>query len=154
VRVTVGLERLRDGLSGAYLDTGAWYTPGQLRMLACDCGVVPAVLGSTSEPLDIGRTTRTIPAGLRRAVAIRDSGCAYPGCDRPPAFCDVHHCLEWADGGPTSLDNCAMLCRSHHRIIHTTQWSVRIRDGHPEFTPPDIINSEQRIRRRPLVPTR
>jgi 5-methylcytosine-specific restriction protein A len=154
VRVTVDLERLQAGVTGAFLDTGAGYTPGQLRMLACDCGVIPAVLGSNSEPLDIGRATRTIPAGIRRAVAIRDGGCAYPGCDRPPAWCDVHHCHEWADGGDTSLDNCVMLCRSHHRVIHTTEWSVRIRDGHPEFIPPEIIDSTRRTRRRPLVAVR
>src|SRR5207253_603656 len=74
IRLTLDLEKLRAAVSGAHLDTGAWYSPSQLRMLACDCSVIRAVLDSNSEPLDIGRATRTIPAGIRRAVAIRDGG--------------------------------------------------------------------------------
>jgi hypothetical protein len=61
------------------VDTGAWYSPSQLRMLACECGIIPALLASSGEPLDIGRATRTIPTAIRRAVAVRDHGCAYPG---------------------------------------------------------------------------
>jgi 5-methylcytosine-specific restriction protein A len=149
IRVTIDWERLRAAVAGAHLDTGAWYSPSQLRLLACDCAVVPAVLASSGEPLDIGRATRTIPAGIRRAVAIRDRGCAYPGCNRPPIHCDVHHCHEWADGGDTALHNCVMLCRAHHSIIHNTEWSVRIREGHPEFRPPAFL--EREIRRRPRI---
>jgi 5-methylcytosine-specific restriction protein A len=89
IRLTLNLDTLRTGVGGAHLDTGAWYTPSQLRMLACDACIIPAVLNTTGEPLDIGRATRTIPAGIRRAVAIRDNGCAYPGCGQPPARCDV-----------------------------------------------------------------
>jgi 5-methylcytosine-specific restriction protein A len=144
----VPLEQLRAAIAGAHLDTGTWYSPTQLRMLACDWGVVPAVLGSTGEPLDIGRLTRTIPTGLRRAVAIRDHGCAYPGCHRPPAWCDVHHALEWENGGDTALHNCVMLCRHHHRIVHSAGWTVRIHQGQPEFIPPQFIDRQQRTRRR------
>jgi 5-methylcytosine-specific restriction protein A len=144
IRVTVDFERLRAAVAGAHLDTGAWYSPSQLRLLACDCGVIPAVLGGAGEPLDIGRASRVIPAGIRRAVTIRDRGCAYPGCDRPPAHCDIHHCHEWVDGGPTSLDNCVMLCRAHHRIVHGTEWTVRIRDGRPEFRPPEFLHKQPR----------
>ncbi len=105
IRLTVGFEALRRAVAGATIDTGAWFSPGQLRRLACDAQIVPAVLGTHSEPLDIGRASRTIPAGLRRAVTIRDKGCAYPGCGRAPSFCDVHHIIHWVDGGPTSLEN-------------------------------------------------
>ncbi len=146
IRVTVDFERLRAAAAGAHLDTGAWYSPSQLRLLACDCGIIPAVLGSAGEPLDIGRASRSIPAGIRRAVAIRDRGCAYPGCDRPPSHCDVHHCHEWVDGGPTSVDNCVMLCRAHHRIVHGAEWTVRIRDGRPEFRPPEFLHRQSRRR--------
>jgi 5-methylcytosine-specific restriction protein A len=151
IRLTLDLERLRSAVSGTHLDTGAWYTPAQLRMLACDACVIPAVLGGTGEPLDIGRATRTIPAGIRRAVAIRDRGCAYPGCGQPPARCEVHHCTEWAHGGHTALHNCTMLCKAHHLIVHGTGWQVRIRDGHPEFIPPQFLDPHRRIRRRPQL---
>jgi len=150
IRVTVHLDQLRNGLTGAHLDTGTWYSPTQLRMLACDCTVIPTVLGTTGEPLDIGRASRVIPTGLRRAVAIRDHGCAYPGCHRPPAWCDVHHCTEWENGGHTALHNCVMLCRHHHTIIHHTGWTVQIRQGQPEFIPPQFIDRQQRTRQRPL----
>jgi 5-methylcytosine-specific restriction protein A len=151
VRVTIGLEQLHAAVAGATLDTGAWYSPTQLRMLACDSAVIPAVLGASFEPLDVGRQTRVVPAGIRRAVTIRDGGCAFPGCDRPPAWCDVHHCVPWADGGITAVHNCALLCRAHHRIVHTTGWRVRVRDGHPEFTPPGFIDPTRTARRRPTL---
>ncbi len=149
IRLTLPLEQLRAGVTGAHLDTGSWYSPTQLRLLACDCGIIPAVLGTHGEPLDIGRATRVIPTGLRRAVAIRDHGCAYPGCHRPPAWCDVHHCTAWENGGDTALHNCVMLCRHHHRIIHSAGWTVRIRQGQPEFIPPQFLDRQQRPRTRP-----
>jgi len=124
IRVTVDFEKLLAAVSGAHLDTGAWYSATQLRALACDACVIPAVLGSAGEPLDIGRVSRTIPAGIRRAVAIRDGGCSYPGCNRPPVHCEVHHCREWVDGGDTALHNCTMLCKAHHLIVHRTGWTV------------------------------
>jgi hypothetical protein len=77
-----------------------------------------------------------IPDGLRRAVAARDRGCAHPGCDRPPSWCEVHHIVAWEHGGETKIDNLVMVCRAHHRQTHATDWIVRIRDGLPEFIPP------------------
>jgi len=60
-------------------------------MLACDARVVPIVLGGHGQPVDVGRAMRTVPTHLRRAVAVRDHSCAFPGCDRPHSWCDVHH---------------------------------------------------------------
>ena len=77
--------------------------------------LLPPPLGAPVELLELGRTTRTIPPGLRRALAARDGGCAAPGCDRPPAWTDAHHLQHWADGGPTDLSNLVLLCR-------TTTW--------------------------------
>ena len=88
------------------------------RRLACDAGITRIVTGPESEPLDVGRRTRSIPAGLRRALTHRDKGCAYTGCDYPAEWTDAHHIQHWADGGPTSLDNLVLLCRRHHRAIH------------------------------------
>jgi 5-methylcytosine-specific restriction protein A len=85
-----------------------------LRMLCCDAQVIPIVLNGAGQPLDVGRATRTIPDGLRRAVTARDRGCAHPGCDRPPSWSEIHHIREWARGGATRLDNLVMLCKVHH----------------------------------------
>ena len=93
-------------------------------MLCCDAAVVPIVLDGTGQPLDVGRATRTIPDGLRRAVAARDRGCAHPGCGRPASWCEVHHIEPWENGGETAVHNCVMLCKAHHRLIHHSGWNV------------------------------
>ncbi|WP_433508349.1 HNH endonuclease signature motif containing protein [Pseudonocardia halophobica] len=82
-------------------------------------------------------------------MTARDGGCAHPGCDRPPSWCEIHHLLPWEHGGPTALGNLLMLCKAHHRQIHSTDWVVRLRDGIPEFIPPAWIDPEQRPRSRP-----
>ncbi|MGH3567422.1 MAG: DUF222 domain-containing protein [Pseudonocardia sp.] len=150
LNVIIRLEDLENRACSAMLDFGGTLTPESLRMLACDCAVIPIVMNGKGQPLDVGRITRTIPDGLRRAVVARDLGCAYPGCNRPPSWCEVHHILEWENDGETKLDNCAMLCRVHHRLLHHSEWQVRIHDGVPEFIPPAWIDPEQRPRRKPL----
>ncbi len=88
------------------------------RLLACDCGLIPAVLNSTGEVLDIGRKTRIWPAAISRAIALRDRTCREMDCDAPAEFCDLHHKKHWADGGPTSYENGILACRHHHTQIH------------------------------------
>jgi 5-methylcytosine-specific restriction protein A len=83
--VTVTLDDLEQRARGAVLRPRRGVTPAALRRLCCDAAVVPVVLGGAGQPLDVGRATRTIPDGLRRAVAARDRGCAFPSCDRPPS---------------------------------------------------------------------
>ncbi len=146
----IGLEDLEARARSAMLDFGGTPPAASLRMLACDAAVVPVVLGGTAQPLDVGRITRSIPDGLRRAVAARDHGCAHPGCDRPPSWSEIHHIREWEHGGATKIDNLVMLCRAHHRQLHHTDWTVRIRDGLPEFIPPRWIDRQQRPRRQAL----
>ena len=82
---------------------------------------------SVSLPLDVGVATDTIPPHLRRAVILRDSHCAFPGCDQPPAACQVHHIVPRSQGGPTSLDNLLLTCTFHHLIaIHQWGWTVAL----------------------------
>ncbi|WP_170183724.1 HNH endonuclease signature motif containing protein [Pseudonocardia hydrocarbonoxydans] len=149
--VIVRLEDLERRARAATLEFGGTLTPGALRALACDAGVVPVVMNGAGQPLDVGRGKRTIPDGLRRAVTVRDRGCAHPGCDRPPSWCEVHHVRHWAHGGPTELGNLVMLCRAHHRQVHHCDWLVRIRDGLPEFVPPRWIDPDRTPRRNAPV---
>jgi 5-methylcytosine-specific restriction protein A len=150
VNVLIRLEDLENRARAACLDFAGVATPSVLRRLCCDACVIPIVMDGAGQPLDVGRMTRTIPDGLRRAVAARDRGCAHPGCDRLPSWCEVHHVREWEWGGETRLDNLVMLCLVHHREIHTSGWVVRIAaDGLPEFYPPAWIDPLQRPRRRP-----
>jgi hypothetical protein len=137
------------------LDSGARVHPATLRRWACDAEVVPIVLGARSEPLDVGRLQRTVTDAIRRALNLRDGGCAFPGCDRRPRRCHAHHIRHWRDHGPTEIDNLVLLCRHHHQLLHHGHWSVAIIDGRPRFTPPTWIDPDQRPRLggRPLVPT-
>ncbi|TCK21568.1 HNH endonuclease signature motif containing protein [Pseudonocardia endophytica] len=151
ISVLITLKDLQDRARAAVLDVAGAVTPESLRMLACDAGIVPVVMNGAGQPLDVGRIRRTIPDGLRRAVTARDRGCAHPGCDRPPSWCEIHHVIPWEHGGETTLGNLVMLCKMHHRQIHHADWLVRIRDGLPEFVPPRWIDPQQRPRRQPAL---
>jgi Domain of unknown function (DUF222) len=149
--VTVGYHPLRRELAAGSLDGGGRLTPETVRRLACDAHILPALLDGAGVPLDVGRGRRTIGGPLRRALVLRDQGCAFPGCDRPPRWCDGHHIRHWADGGPTCLHNAVLLCGRHHQLIHHDDWAVRIAaDGLPEFLPPARIDPHRRPRRNLL----
>jgi Domain of unknown function (DUF222) len=100
-------------------------TADTVRRLACDCAWTRVVLGPSSEPIDVGRCTRSIPPALRRALVVRDKHCRFPGCDRPPDWCDGHHLIHWINGGETSLENTCLLCRRHHRFVHELGWQLK-----------------------------
>jgi hypothetical protein len=107
------------------------------RRLACDAGITRVITAGASQPLDVGRRTRTIPPALRTALTVRDRGCVWPGCDRPPPWTDAHHLIPWIDGGPTNLDNLALLCRRHHRSVHEGRWQLtRTPGGQWTASPP------------------
>jgi hypothetical protein len=91
VVVTVPLAALSGGLGAATLEDGTPISPAVARRIACDAQIIPAVLGSRGEPLDVGRSRRLFTGPLRRALVLRDGGCAFPGCDRPPRWCEAHH---------------------------------------------------------------
>ncbi len=117
--VTVALDVLQGkAVQPCELEDGTVISPEAARRIACDAGVSRVLTKGESEILDVGRTTRTVPAAMRRALALRDKGCTYPGCPRPHHWCDAHHVVHWADGGDTSLANLVLLCRRHHRLAH------------------------------------
>ncbi len=99
---------------------------GALRRYACDANLIPVVLGTGSAPLDVGRTKRLATREMRVALALRDRGCTFPGCDRPPGWCRAHHLLPWAAGGATTLDNLVLLCERHHTIVHRDHLTATI----------------------------
>ena len=120
--IHVDLDALRGVAGGLHeTETGHVLSVDTVRQLACDASVSRIVLGPGSEILDVGRKTRVIPAGLRRAVIARDRHCTAPGCGRSARWCDVHHIVFWADGGETLLTNLCLLCRYHHTLTHKQQ---------------------------------
>jgi hypothetical protein len=149
VALTMSLESLEAKAAGAtgcapgMLDTGIPISIEATRRVLCDANVIPVVLGSRGEPLDIGRLTRVVPTAMRRALVARDQGCAFPGCDRPASWCDAHHCKHWADGGDTALCNLCLLCSHHHDVVHHDGWDITMIDGMPWFLPPPWIDSER-----------
>jgi hypothetical protein len=141
VTVTVGTDALagdertgRGPGSLSELDHTGPVDPALARRIACDGSIRRVVLAGRSEPLDVGRQTPVVSPALRRAVIVRDRGCRFPGCDRPHAWCDAHHVVHWADGGPTALANLILLCRRHHRMIHAKGgFRLGLEDGRPVF---------------------
>jgi hypothetical protein len=100
--------------------------PETLRRWACDAGIVRIITDAESQPIDVGRRTRTIPPSLRRALELRDGGCTWEGCGAPVSWCDAHHIIHWADGGNTNLDNTRLLCRKHHTRTHRTDRRILV----------------------------
>lgn len=131
--VTVDLQALQTGLGHARLDTGARISPGEARRLACNAGIVPAVLGSRSEPLDLGREARLHNTAQRRALALTYDTCAAEGCTWPHALCDIHHPHAWIDGGCTDLVNGLPLCGHHHRRAHDPRYRTTLAAGALRF---------------------
>ena len=113
-------------------------TSGPEGWLGAVLAKLPPVLGGApSRPLDVGRATRVVSPAQRQALAVRDGGCVFPGCSRPLSWCEAHHVWHWLDGGPTDLDNLALMCRAHHRAVHEGGWRlIRGPDGRFTATPP------------------
>jgi hypothetical protein len=136
--VLIDHEALATQVGEGLTDDGLTLSAMAVRRLACDAELIPAVLGSQGEVLDLGQTRRLVSAAQWRALVARDRHCAFPGCTRPPVMGHAHHIIHWADGGKTDLDNLVLLCGEHHRVLHHTPWQVRLNptDGKPEFLPP------------------
>jgi hypothetical protein len=131
------------GRGGAAASVAAW--------LGAAAAKLPPVLGGAPrQPLDVGRATRVVAPAQRSALAVRDQGCVFPDCDRPLPWCDAHHLWHWADGGPTDLNNLALLCRAHHRQVHEGGWRlIRGPDGRFSAHPADPGTPRPHRHRRP-----
>jgi 5-methylcytosine-specific restriction endonuclease McrA len=138
VVVHVDAEVLADpaALGQSVLEGGTHVSAETSRRLGCDASRVVMRHDSDGRVTEIGARTRTIPPAIRRALHHRDHGCRFPGCGLP--FGQGHHIRHWAQGGPTTLSNLAMLCRRHHRAVHEEGYQVeRQPDGELRFRRPD-----------------
>jgi Domain of unknown function (DUF222)/HNH endonuclease len=123
--LTMSYAELRELSGFGTTETGEHLSASAVRRICCDSHVIPAVLGTTSEVLDVGRTQRLVTAAIWKALVARDQHCRFPNCTRPPIMCHAHHIQHWVDGGPTSLGNMILLCGHHHRLIHAGPWTIR-----------------------------
>ncbi|MEO5853492.1 MAG: DUF222 domain-containing protein [Nocardioides sp.] len=122
--VTMSLDSLLGGLAAASLDTGGRISAGEARRLACQAGIIPAVLGGKSQVLDLGRKRRFHTEPQRIALALRDGGCTAEGCDRPPGMCHAHHDRPWHQGGHTDVKTGRLLCPRHHTLTHDPRYTT------------------------------
>ena len=141
------------GLAGRLVGTDEPVAASVLRRLLCDADLLPVVLGGASQVLDVGRTQRLVTPAIRAALEVRDAGCVFPGCDKPPAACHAHHLTPWWNGGATSLANLVLVCPHHHGIVEpghdptADRWQLRLRpDGVPEVLPPVRVDPVRRPR--------
>jgi len=125
--VIVNFDVLTQRLTGRLAD-GTVLSPSTIRRLSCDAEILPAVFGTDSQPLDLGRGERTASPGQRAMLIARDGGCR--GCGTRPEFCQAHHIWHWSAGGPTDIDNMVLLCNRCHHLVHEGGHTVHKRsDG-------------------------
>jgi hypothetical protein len=145
-----GATFLGDTFPGHLLDRLSTLPRETLRRLCCDSEIGRAIIGADGHVLDLGRSVRTVTDKQHTALALRDGGCAFPGCGRPPEWCDGHHIHHWEDGGPTDLWNLLLLCKAHHTLVHEGGFVVRHAPGPTlEFLRPDGTLIEHRPWIRP-----
>jgi hypothetical protein len=145
--IVVRAEDLGDGHGGARIAGGPVIDPASVQQMACDAVIRRVTLGVDGEILDLGRSQRLISPAQRRALTVRDGGCVFPGCDRPPERCDGHHIVHWTQGGRTDMENLCFLCLAHHTAIHKRGFRVeRGPDRRLRFTRPDGIEITARQR--------
>jgi hypothetical protein len=127
----------RIGSARARRSDGVPLADGTTRVLRCDADLFAVVVDSLGVPLDLGRRVRRATAAQRRAIAVRDGGCVFPGCDLPPHWCDAHHVVPFEAGGATDVSQLASLCRRHHGVTHRAGWQMdATADGWFSWTTP------------------
>jgi hypothetical protein len=132
VHVTIDAEVLANRLQGAgTLDDNTPVDAEDVRRWL-DGATLDGTVVHRGRPIHLGRTRRTATAAVRRALQVRDRGCAYPGCDRTDHL-HAHHIDAWSDGGATDVDKMVLLCSRHHRLYHRGHYAISVNDGRPRF---------------------
>ncbi len=127
--VLIDFQDYVNGGIAKYAD-GTTLAPDRVKRLLCDAQLTFIVQGEHREPLWMSRTVRSATPAQWRALVARDRHCSFPGCTMKPIWCEAHHVLEYdRDHGPTDIDNMALLCGGHHKIVHTAGWSAKMEPG-------------------------
>jgi hypothetical protein len=152
VHVVVTADDLTSGLGYAHLEGAPEAVSiDTTRRLACSAGLIGLLFHRDGRPLDVGRSQRLFTERQRIALAARDGGCRFPGCTRPPSYCEAHHIDHWMrDRGSTDVDRGILLCKHHHLLIHNNQWQiVHDPDGGFAVVPPPSVDPKQMPRPMP-----
>ncbi len=163
VRVAVAERDLRTHLGSGRIE-------GQTQAISidtvertiCQVGMIPVLFDSDGQVVNIGRTQRRFTHRQRIGLAIRDGGCRFPGCDRPPTWCEAHHINEWhRHGGRTDIADGILLCRHHHLLVHNNDWRVTRNGAEYFLVPPLTVDPDRQpipapsrsaVARRTLAP--
>ncbi len=149
VRVTITERELRARTGHGRLQAGQLAVSVEtVERLACTQGVVPLLFDAHGQPLDVGREQRLFTRRQRVALAERDGGCRWTGCERPPSWSEAHHIEHWSrDAGRTDVADGILLCKHHHLLLHDHHWEIERRGparseywlipppGHPDPAP-------------------
>jgi len=145
VTAVVSLEDLKSGVGVGWLDgVDEPVSIATIEQLVCSNGKSLVVMGEKGEPLYLYRGRRYFTEQQMQALAVRDGGCVWPGCHSPSAWADGHHVREYErDKGPTNIDNGVLLCPHHHRMLHHSDYEMRMVGGRPYLIPPVFIDAER-----------
>jgi hypothetical protein len=147
VIITMTASQLADRSGLAETSFGQLLTVPEALRLADEAAISLLVRDARGAILKHGRLKRIATRAQTLALIARDRGCSFPGCDRPPEWCQRHHVVGWAEGGRTDLDNLTLICGYHHRHFEAEGWSCRLVEGLPTWIPPHWIDRERRPRR-------
>jgi hypothetical protein len=154
VRITASVDALESHRGRGFIDGQSDATSIEtVERLLCDSRVIGMVFDQQGQPIDLTREQRLYSRRQREALAVRDGGCMFRDCERPPSWCEAHHILQWArDGGKTEIQNGILLCKYHHLLVHNNHWEIE-RDpaGRYWLIPPLDVD---RTRTPILMPTK
>ena len=150
--VTLDADTLATRTGPAHTSDGTTLSAAEALRLANQADIIPTVLTAAGAPLHLGRSRRIASHHQTLALIARDGGCSFPSCDRPPEWCERHHIRDWADNGPTDLDNLTLLCTYHHHHFQQAGWTCEINpDRLPHWRPPAWIDPHRRPILNPRV---
>jgi hypothetical protein len=147
VRVVVTETTLEQSGGHGYLEGDAQpISRATVERFVCDTGMIGIKFDRAQQIIDLGRAQRLFSAAQRLAISVRDGGCIFPSCSKPPSGCEVHHITEWRNGGRTDARDGVLLCRHHHMLLHNNHWQIlRDRDRY-SLKPPRAVDPAQQLR--------
>ncbi len=136
LRIRLGSGRIEGQTQPISIDT--------VERAICEVGMIPVLFDSDGQVVNVGRDQRLFTPRQRIGLAVRDGGCRFPGCDRPPSWCEAHHIDEWyRHAGRTDLADGVLLCRHHHLLVHNNDWRVTRVGGDYFMVPPRSLDPSQ-----------
>ncbi|MDQ3955408.1 MAG: HNH endonuclease, partial [Actinomycetota bacterium] len=134
----------------AEIELGGVLHPEIVQRLCCDGRIQTVLEDKDGNAVGIGHASRKVPRWLRRQLRKRDRTCTFPGCERR-WFLQAHHIRWWTQGGRTDLDNLALTCHHHHRLVHEGRWGVSLEKTGVAWYRPNGKRYEPGVKQMELV---